>query len=631
MASIDLVFKKPFKTGNPVELVFGDDGGAPSIPDAQITLAARMPGLRVRAAVHVRKDLVAAGRMPGVRCRAVVRYNTDTPRPVVAEAVSVAQQAQAMAAGWTSGWQETDALPAGWTSAAQEAMPLRAQFGIAWQDGQRLGVAALGRFKQAQALPGAATLARWQESQSVRLGLQAKAEDAAPVRSGWLVRFEESLRDRRLLLQTSAQDAVGLQHLVTAGVGPAVPLYTGYLARYQQAIKPPAGKSVPKPPEPEKTGCYEQLVGGPIQLLFCRPWAPSTDLLFMCCKPVGPEPLPQFVIPLLPVYMQVHHLTAHLLPRLEPVVLTDVTISADDDSYCWSLSASGPEHLLDQLAPVGGLPQRLQVGIDGMQFVFAVTSTARSRSFDRRRVAVQGISVTAMLGAPYLPQQSWLSTSVATAQQLVVAALEFSGVDLDWQIPDWQVPAGAWSFQGTPLQAVLRMAESVNAVVRSHRTAVQLIVAPRYPVLPWEWGAAVPDVQMPAAIIVTDELRPDPRAEYNAVYVAGGSVGGVLGHVVRSLSARDKLAPQIQDDLITHADAARMRGSWELAASGNKLQHSISMPVLTGGSNPGILNPGQLLEVADTDGTWRGLVRGVSVSASMPRVRQQVTVERVAA
>ncbi|MEG0054051.1 MAG: hypothetical protein RR715_12385 [Comamonas sp.] len=329
--------------------------------------------------------------------------------------------------------------------------------------------------------------------------------------------------------------------------------------------------------------------------------------------------------------MQVHHLTAHLLPSLEPVVLTDVTISADDDSYCWSLSASGPEHLLDQLAPMGGLPQRLQVGIDGMQFVFAVTSTARSRSFARRRVAVQGISVTAMLGAPYLPQQSWLSTSVATAQQLVVAALEFSGVDLDWQIADWQVPAGAWSFQGSPLQAVLRMAESVNAVVRSHRTAEQLIVAPRYPVLPWEWGAAVPDVQMPAAVIVTDELRPDPRADYNAVYVAGGSVGGVLGHVVRRLSARDKLAPQIQDDLITHADAARMRGSWALAASGNKLQHSISMPVLTGGTNPGILNPGQLLEVADTDGTWRGLVRGVSVSASMPRVRQQVTVERVAA
>ena len=629
MASIDLLFNRAFKTGNPVELLLGDDGGGAQVPNAALVIAARMPGLRVRSLVHVRKDLVAAGRMPGVRCSAVVRYNTDTPRPVVAEVTAPAQQAQPVAQGWTTGWQETDAMPAGWTSTAQDAKPLQEQFGVAWQDGQRQGAAVQGRFQQARALPGAVTQARWQEAQGVRLALQASAQDAAPVRAGWAVRFQESLRDRRRMLEATAQDAMGLQYQLTTGAGPSVPLYRGFLGRYQQAMKPPAGKSQIKPPEPEKTGCYEQFIGGPIKLLFCKPWAASAALIFACCKDGSPQS--QFVIPLLPVYMQVHHLTAHLLPSLEPVVLTDVSIAADDDSYCWSLSANGPEHLLDQLAPVVGLPQRLQVGIDGMQFVFAVTSTARSRSFDRRRVAVQGISVTAMLGNPYMPKQAWLSTSTATAQQLAVAALEFSGVDLDWQIPDWQVPAGAWSFQGTPLQAVLRMADSVNAVVRSHRTAEQLIVAPRYPVLPWEWGAAVPDVQMPAAVIVTDELRPDPRAEYNAIYVAGGSVGGVLGHVVRSLSARDKLAPQIQDDLITHADAARMRGSWALAASGNKLQHSISMPVLTGGTNPGILNPGQLLEVADTDGTWRGLVRGVSVTASMPRVRQQVTVERVAA
>ena len=631
MAAVDLLFSRALKTGNPVELVFGDDGGGAQVPDATLAVVARMPGLRVRSLVHVRKDLVAAGRMPGLRCSMVVRYNTDTPRPVVAEVAAPAQQAQPVAQGWVTGWQDTDALPAGWVSTAQDAMPLQEQFGVVWQDGQRQGVALQGRFQQAQALPGAATQARWQEAQGVRVGLLAEAQDAAPVRAGWAVRFQESLRDRRRMVEATAQDAMGLQTLFTTGAGTSLPLYRGFEGRYQQAMRPPAGKSQTQPPEPEKPGCYEQLVGGPIRLLFCRTWSPSANLLFMCCKPVGPEPQPQFVIPLLPVYMQVHHLTAHLLPSLEPVVLTDVSIAADDDSYCWSLSANGPEHLLDQLAPVGGLPQRLQVGIDGMQFVFAVTSTARSRSFDRRRVAVQGISVTAMLGSPYMPKQAWLSTSVATAQQLAVSALEFSGVDLDWQITDWQVPAGAWSFQGTPLQAVLRMADSVNAVVRSHRTAEQLIVAPRYPVLPWEWGTAVPDVQMPAAVIVTDELRPDPRAEYNAIYVAGGSVGGVLGHVVRSLSARDKLAPQIQDDLITHADAARMRGSWALAASGNKLQHSISMPVLTGGTNPGILNPGQLLEVADTDGTWRGLVRGVSVSASMPRVRQQVTVERVAA
>ncbi|MFZ7338402.1 hypothetical protein ACLS0R_19435, partial [Comamonas jiangduensis] len=301
-----------------------------------------------------------------------------------------------------------------------------------------------------------------------------------------------------------------------------------------------------------------------------------------------------------------HTLTAHLLPSMEPVQLLNATISTDDDSYCWSLSASGPEHLMEQLAPVSGLPARVRVTIGGIPFVFAVMSTPRTRAFGQHRVQVSGVSATALLADPYMPKQVWMPAAPMMAQQLALQALEYTGVDLDWGITDWLVPAGAYSFQGTPLQAVMRVAESVGAVLRSHRTAEQLIVAPRYPVLPWEWADAEVQVQMPAAVIVTDELRPEPRTESNAVYVTGGPVGGLHGHVVRAGTAGNKLAPQIQDDLITHADAARMRGGWALAASGNKLMQTITMPVLTGGTNPGVLQPGQLLQVDDLDGTWRG-------------------------
>ncbi|MFD2756213.1 hypothetical protein [Comamonas terrae] len=630
MASVDLVFSLPYKSGNPVALVFGDDGGLPGVPDAHLVVFARMPGLRGRVAAHVGKGMAASARMPGLRSASTIRYNTNTPRPMVARVQSVAQQAAAVETGWAAGWQNSAKLPVGWTTGAQDARPLRSHTAMAWQEAQHRGRAVDAVYQQAQRSAAPAQRMRWQEGARARMALQAHAEDAMRTRASLAVRFEETLRDRRALVRVDARRAMGLHIGLCSGAGPALPLHLAQRVRYQKARRPPAGRSAltpPRPPDPEH--CYRQHVGGPIELVLCKPWAPAADLLFACCKADGTPA--RFVIPVLPVYMQIHHLTAHLLPGMEPVALTDVVIAADDDSYCWSLSAQGPEHLLDQLAPAGALPQRLQIGIDGISFVFAVTGLARSRTFERRSVAVQGISVTAMLGAPYMPRQTWLAEAPATAQQLALAALEFTGVGLDWQIADWLLPAGAWSFQGTPLQAVLRLAESVNAVVRSHRTAEQLVVAPRYAHLPWEWGTAVPDVQMPAAVIVTDELRPDPRAEYNAVYVAGGSVGGVLGHVVRAGSGRDRLAPQIQDDLITHADAARMRGGWALAASGNKLQHTIGMPVLTGGTNPGILNPGQLLEVADTGGTWRGLVRGVSVSASMPRVRQQLVVERTAA
>jgi hypothetical protein len=144
-----------------------------------------------------------------------VRYNTDTPRPVVAEVAASAQQAQPVTEGWISGWQDTDALPAGWVATAQDAMPLQEQFGVAWQDGQRQGVALQGGFSR-PALPGASTQARWQEAQGVRVGLQATAQDAP--------------RAGRLGSAVSGKPARPSPHGRGNGTGcdgPAVPLHHG--------------------------------------------------------------------------------------------------------------------------------------------------------------------------------------------------------------------------------------------------------------------------------------------------------------------------------------------------------------------------------------------------------------------
>lgn len=134
---------------------------------------------------------------------------------------------------------------------------------------------------------------------------------------------------------------------------------------------------------------------------------------------------------------------------------------------------------------------------------------------------------------------------------------------------------------------------------------------------------------MPAAIITTDSLEPDPRPAYNAVYVSG-MAQGVLGHVKRTGTAGDLLAPQITDALITQEVAARQRGSATLGAAGNKLTHTMTLPLLTGGTMPGLIQPGYLVQVDDIGHTWRGLVRGIRISASLPTVRQTITVEREA-
>ena len=632
MAATRLVFTQPrHAVGNPVPLVFGA-GGQAEVPSYAITARGRITvGLRGQVRMASVLQLQAKGRITGMRGSVAVRWNVNVSRPMVASARDAAQDAQARGAALLAAWQQSQRTQTAIGQIWRDARHVSEQVRALWQQAQ--GLRGAGADAMQDAAPVRVGISnRYQEALRRHAAAQDAMQDAAPFQTHARSAFEEAVRLRGAL-QNRMQQALPAAGDWRTSFAHARPVRVEVGGRFQEAIQPGPGLWVwPLPPKPQP--CY--VPGLPAQLLFKHPAAPGLParLVFRCCKGGGqpePQPVAQYVIPLLWVYMQVHTLTAHLLPSMEPVQLLNATISTDDDSYCWSLSASGPEHLMEQLAPVAGLPARVQVVIDGIPFMFAVMSTPRSRAFGQHRVQVSGVSATALLADPYSPKQVWSPSAAMTAQQIATQALEYTGVDLDWGIADWLVPAGAYSYQGTPLQAVMRVAESVGAVVRSHRTQEQLIIAPRYPVLPWQWGSADVQVQMPAAVIVTDELRPEPRTPYNAIYVTGGPVGGVNAHVVRALDARDKLAPQIQDDLITHADAARMRGSWALAASGNKLIQSINMPVLTGGTQPGILQPGQLLEVDDLDSTWRGLVRGVSVSAALPKVRQQVTVERVAA
>ena len=427
-------------------------------------------------------------------------------------------------------------------------MPLQDQFGVVWQDGQRLSVASQGRFKQAQALPGASVQARWQEAQGVRMALQAKAEDAEPVRFGWLVRFEESLRDRRLLLQTSAQDAVGLQHLVTAGAGPAVPLFTAYLARCQQAMKPPAGKSVPKPPEPEKTGCYEQLVGGPIQLLFCKPWIASTALVFACCKDGAPQP-GKVIVLVRKVYIVLNQIVLTRLDTGVELPALAFNMSLDFQSWTWNWSASLHKDAAMHLRrDADGEPAQFLANVNGVAFKLRLERTSRDRGFlPQERWSVSGRGLAAVLAEPWAKSMSFGNPmQTLTAQQLAIEAFKINGVSIgwgiDWQLEDWQVPAGAWALQGSYIDAINDIAAAAGGYVQPHNTEQVLRILPKYPTAPWVWGDVVPDFEIPAAVAEVEGTEFLDKPPYNRVFV-GGMSAGIFGPITRAGAAGDLIAP----------------------------------------------------------------------------------------
>jgi hypothetical protein len=368
------------------------------------------------------------------------------------------------------------------------------------------------------------------------------------------------------------------------------------------------------------------------------PWTQYSQQLHTEWSVVVPPDtdLPTALFYILPArfYMTAHTIFAQRLPDLADIPIFEATVAADSGSYCWSLQASGPASLFELLAPVDGLPVQLRVTLDGLPWVFAIDAVSRNRQFGQSGVSVQGRSVTALIGAPYLRATTRDNASGALlAQQLALAALDTTGIDLDWGLTDWLVPAGAWSHQGTPLDAVQAIAQAAGGYLQSHRSAATLLARHPYaqragdlPGAPWGWLTGAADVELATDALITEGFERKDGPDINAVYVSGTSAG-VLALVKRTGSAADKLASMVTDPLITHADAARQRGLSVLGAAGNKYAVRLELPVLTGASEPGVLDVGQLVQV-NASIPWRGRVRAVSVSAKRPSLRQTVTLER---
>ena len=591
-------------------IVMGDAGEAPAQPQVLVAGNAQFPALGVRAGV--------------------LRYRSAAARPVVGQAASPWQVAAAREPhGVAAGHQDSPALPSGTQSAWQDAAPLSAHIAHPLPQVLQSAPLALRAAHQDAAPLYARTGFAHQQAQRLRAMVRGSFADGIPTEMATGFAHQDGIKTHRHIA-SHWQVARALGILRQAAHQKAMLWVLRRGARYQDGVPPPPGIS-PRPTDPPDPGpCYDPATLARIVL----DGAAAIDArIVLVCLRAGPGPGPErphYVIPRLTLYMTTHSISARLLPSMEPVTLLDATIDTDDGSWCWGLQASGPEHLLDQLAPgAGGLPARVLVTIDGIEWIFAIERLARTRRFGQHRCAVQGRSVTALLSDDYLPQQSWHNASAQmTAQQAINQALEFSGTTLDWGVTDWLLPAGTWSHTGAPLSAALRVAESIGAVVRSHRTLQELQIAPRYAIEPWDWARATPDVTMPADVIVTDSLEPDNSPAYNAVYVSG-QAQGIRAHAVRKGTAGELLAPAVVDGLITHADAARQRATSILGAAGLKQRHSLDMPLLTGSTHPGLLLPGYLLHVDDIGGkSWRGLVRGISVRAGVPTVRQSISVER---
>jgi hypothetical protein len=310
-----------------------------------------------------------------------------------------------------------------------------------------------------------------------------------------------------------------------------------------------------------------------------------------------------------------------------------LTLSLDVGSWAWGLSATlAGRAAWDLVQRADTDPIEVAAIINGWEWRALIDADDAARRFAQGQYSITGRSLAAALAVPYATPRTYTETEARTAQQLAEQELLYSGFTLDWQMTDWLIPAGVYSYaDSTAIEQIGRLAQAAGGIAYADRAARTVLARPRYPLPPWQWPGATPDVELPLAALKSLSLKRADRPEYNAVYVMG-QAGGVLGHVYLTGSAADLVAPQVVDPLITHVDAARYRGLTVLAGFGAQQQVSLELPLNAVGGTVPLLTLGQLVAVTGEGAPWLSLVTGVRVSAGRSgralTVTQQIELER---
>jgi hypothetical protein len=620
---VDLVFSEGPGT---TELVFT----RPEVAGVVLaSLAAELPGPMLSAWVSPTVDMGIAVALPALQVAAAADYASNTERPLVASASEPMRRGIAAQSVVETRF--------------QRARSAHVAEGVSWQRGQRLAATTEVRLERSHMAgrlplrtrlsaalpqPGAANRVRWQEAnRTLRSRAQAgfaKARSAhgAPLSVPW----QNTDHSARPSVRSGWAGAAGKQATFTTSAGQGVQLCQQRESPFQAAMRPPAGRSVWVIPIPPRDPCYLPPPGGAVDLLFSAAWTNSTNLVFICERH---QPIAAVVVPVKRAYIVINNVSLVRLDTGDELPAKGLSMSLDADSWTWGWNCTLPYSARAMVDPVDGVPTAVQATVNGTAFSLIVEGISSQREFGKNSVSVRGRGINAVLDSPYAPTLSFGNASGAlTAQQLMAAALTDNGVgigwDVDWQLVDWMVPAGAWSHQGSAMSAILRIAEAAGAYVQPHDSDQTLRILHRYPNAPWDWAGLTPDIELPASVAQREAIDWTDKAVYNRVYVSGSTAGGILGKITRAGTAGDLLATMVTDPLMTHATAVRQRGRTILSNTGRQALVALRLPVL---AETGVIKPGALVRYVDGGTTRIGISRSTALDYTWPVLRQFIGVE----
>jgi hypothetical protein len=577
--AVDLLFSQAPRTGQSVDLVFGDAEFA-ELPSAaaHFAIALAAPVVSVHIGSGYRVSVLFA--LPASSFEAHGRYDSNTTGT--------------MAPGVETHYQQ---------AARAGSVGVRASFGQS------------ARY----ASPGIASA--YQNAGKLRAGVQTSMQAAGRLRSGAESRFQQAKRARGEVVQSMQKAmATRLAYVTSFGIGGRSG--AAVLQRFQKASRPQAGITS-TPIAPGVDPCYIPS----FDLLFEPDYFSSGTNLVFWCERHDTIPVQPITIPVRRAYIVINSIILTRVSNGLQLPALGLSMSLDMQSWTYGFSASLPASSFGDVEPTSGQPVELQASINGVPYRLLVEKINRERQFPSALITISGRGKNAVLDAPYSPAKTFGQTQDRTANQLMEDALTANSVPIGWDVDfgltDWMVLDGAWNHQGTYISALDAIAKAAGGYLQPHPTADTLRVLSMYPTAPWEWDTVTPDYILPSSLVQRESIEWQDKPAYNRVYVSGQNVG-VLGEVTRTGTAGDLAAPMVVDPLITHAIAARQRGISILADTGRQALVGLRLPVLP---ETGIIHPGKFVRYVDGGLERLGLVRSFGLETSPSDVWQTIGVQ----
>lgn len=260
------------------------------------------------------------------------------------------------------------------------------------------------------------------------------------------------------------------------------------------------------------------------------------------------------------------------------------------------------------------LGQELKISINGYDFYVICEQPSTSNSFANASYSASCRSRFALLSAPYARATNYANPTAKTLAGIMSDILINTGWSLDNQMIDYAIPTGAFSYTNlTPAAALLSVAKSVGAMLDIDNANKTVSIVPLWPVMPWDTDNAICDVILNDSIILEHNTSQTINQEHNAVFVRGEQQG-VACKIKRAGTLGDKFASDVVDSLITDNQAARQRGTCELANSGNKQQATMRTKIK---ADLPPIRLGMLVGVTYGSSTYKATCDSLTINASI--------------